>query len=181
MLWDRLTMSCPDAIREELVKMQELALTIVLTAQGIPFLHAGTEFLRTKKGVENSYNVGDSINAIDWSFKKENLTTNNYIKQLIQMRKAHPAFRMTSNEEIKKNIHFDEKAVKGTIVYSINGAALKDSWKKIIVAFNGNKKEQIISLPAGNWKQTINASKKQQAVSGKVTVEGISAAVFYQE
>ncbi len=180
-LWDRLTMSCPDAGREELVKMQELALTIVLTAQGIPFLHAGTEFLRTKKGVENSYNVGDSINAIDWSFKKENLTTNNYIKQLIQMRRAHPAFRMTSNVEIKKNIHFDEKAVKGTIVYSINGAALKDSWKKIIVAFNGNKKEQIISLPTGNWKQTINASKKQQAVSGKVTVEGISAAVFYQE
>ena len=180
-LWDRLTMSCPDATREELVKMQELALTIVLTSQGIPFLHAGTEFLRTKKGVENSYNAGDSINAIDWSFKKENLTTNNYIKQLIQMRKAHPAFRMTSNEDIKKNIYFDEKAVKGTIVYSINGAALKDSWKKIIVAFNGNKKEQVITLPVGNWKVAIGADKKQQAVSGKFTIEGVSAAVFYKE
>ena len=180
-LWDRLTMSCPDATREELVKMQELALTIVLTSQGIPFLHAGTEFLRTKKGVENSYNVGDSINAIDWSFKKENHTTNNYIKGLIQMRKAHPAFRMTSNEQMKKNIHFDEKAAKGTIVYSINGAALKDSWKKIIVAFNGNKKEHTIILPAGNWKVAIDTNKKQQAVSGKVTVDGISAAVFYQE
>ena len=180
-LWDRLTMSCPDATREELVKMQELALTIVLTSQGIPFLHAGTEFLRTKKGVENSYNAGDSINAIDWSFKKENLTTNNYIKQLIQMRKAHPAFRMTSNGQIKKNIHFDEEAVKGTIVYSINGAALKDSWKKIIVAFNGNKKEQVITLPVGNWKVAIGADKKQQAVSGKFTIEGVSAAVFYKE
>ncbi len=180
-LWDRLTMSCPDAGREELVKMQELALTIVLTSQGIPFLHAGTEFLRTKKGVENSFNAGDSINGIDWSLKKENLTTNNYIKQLIQMRKAHPAFRMTSNEDIKKNIHFDEKAIKGTIVYSINGAALKDSWKKIVVAFNGNKKEHTIILPTGNWKVAIGADKKQQAVSGKFTVEGISAAVFYQE
>ena len=180
-LWDRLTMSCPDASREELIKMQELALTIVLTSQGIPFLHAGTEFLRTKKGVENSYNVGDSINAIDWSFKKDNLATNNYIKQLIQMRKAHPAFRMTSNGDIKKNIYFDEKAAKGTIVYSINGAALKDSWKKIIVAFNGNKKEHTIILPAGNWKVAIGTDKKQQAVSGKFTLEGISAAVFYQE
>ena len=82
---------------------------------------------------------------------------------------------------IKKNIYFDEKAVKGTIVYSINGAALKDSWKKIIVAFNGTKKEQVITLPAGNWKHAINANEKQQSVSGKVTVEGISAAVFYQE
>ena len=97
------------------------------------------------------------------------------------MRKAHPAFRMTSNEAIKKNIHFDEEAAKGTIIYSINGAALKDSWKKIIVAFNGNKKEHTINLPPGNWKVAIGADKKQQAVSGKVTIEGVSAAVFYKE
>jgi pullulanase len=180
-LWDKLSLSCPDATRDELVKMQQLALTIVLTSQGIPFLHAGTEFLRTKKGVENSYNAGDSINAIDWSLKAENIETNNYIIKLIKMRKAHPAFRMTSNDEIKKNIHFDEKAAKGTIVYTINGAALKDRWKKIVVALNGSKNDQTISLPAGKWRVAIDAHKTQQPVSGKVTVEGISAAVFYRE
>lgn len=180
-LWDKLSLSCPDATREELVKMQQLALTIVLTSQGIPFLHAGTEFLRTKKGVENSYNAGDSINAIDWSMKAENIETNNYIIKLIKMRKAHPAFRMTSNDEIKKNIRFNEKAPDGTIVYTINGAALKDSWKKIVVALNGSKTDQTISLPTGKWKVATSANKKQKNVSGKVTVEGISAAVFYQE
>jgi len=180
-LWDKLSLSCPDATREELVKMQQLALTIVLTSQGIPFLHAGTEFLRTKNGVENSYNAGDSINAIDWSMKAENIETNNYIIKLIKMRKAHPAFRMTSNDEINKNIRFNEKAPDGTIVYTINGAALKDSWKKIVVALNGSKTDQTISLPAGNWKVATSANKKQKNVSGKIAVEGISAAVFYQE
>ena len=76
------------------------------------------------------------------------------------MRKAHPAFRMTSNVEIKKNIHFDEKVPDGTIVYTINGAALKDSWKKIVVALNSSKNDQAISLPAGKWKVFIDANKK---------------------
>ena len=71
-LWDKLYLSCPEASRMELVKMQKLALTIVLTSQGIPFLHAGTEFLRDKNEVENSYNSGDSINAINWEMKKQN-------------------------------------------------------------------------------------------------------------
>ena len=180
-LWDKLSLSCPYATRDELVKMQQLALTIVLTSQGIPFLHAGTEFLRTKKGVENSYNAGDSINAIDWSMKADNIETNNYIIKLIKMRKAHPAFRMSNNDEIKNYIHFDENAAKGTIVYTINGAALKDSWKKILVVLNGSKNEQTINLPAGKWKVVIDATKKQQPVSGKVSVERISAAIFYQQ
>ena len=138
-LWDKLVLSCPDASREELVKMQQLALTIVLTSQGIPFLHAGTEFLRNKKGVENSYNAGDSINAIDWAMKKENLFVNIYVAALIKMRRAHPAFRMTTNEQIKKQLHFDENVPAGVIAYSINGAAVGDKWKKIYVAFNGSK------------------------------------------
>ena len=97
-LWDKLSLSYPDASKEDITKMQQLSLTIVLTSQGIPFLHAGTEFLRNKNGVENSYNSGDSINEIDWSLKSKNIATFNLVQQLIKMRKAHPAFRMTTNE-----------------------------------------------------------------------------------
>ena len=180
-LWDKLTLSCPDASKEELVKMQQLSLTIVLTSQGIPFLHAGTEFLRNKKGVENSYNAGDSINAIDWSMKKENLATNNYVVALIKLRKEHPAFRMVTNEQIKKYIHFDHNAAAGTIAYTINGAAVKDKWKTIFIAFNGSKDFKTISLPPGNWQTAIDDGSKNKPISGKKNLSGFSAMILYRE
>ena len=79
---------------------------MVLTSQGISFLHAGTEFLRTKKGNENSYNAGDSINAIDWSLKTKNKDVFDYVKALIKMRKEHPAFRMRTGKEVADHIVF---------------------------------------------------------------------------
>ena len=157
-LWDKLSLSCKGATTEDLIKMQKLALTIVLTSQGIPFLHAGTEFLRNKKGVENSYNAGDSINHIDWSMKEKNKEVNAYVKSLIKIRKEHPAFRMTTNLLIKKNIIFDESAAAGTISYTINGTGVKDSWKKILVAFNGSNVNKEIILPKGKWKIAINTA-----------------------
>lgn len=180
-LWDKLSLSCPDASRDELVKMHKLALTIVLTSQGIPFLHAGTEFLRNKNGVENSYNAGDSINAIDWGMKKTNAAVSQYIKALIKMRRAHPAFRLVSNEQIKKYIHFDQNAVAGTIVYTIDGAAVKDSWKKIVVAFNGNKEVKTISLPPGKWQNGMSVAGKHTTVSGQINLAGFGSMILHQE
>jgi pullulanase len=71
-LWDKLAISAKNATESERREMDKLAMSIVLTSQGISFLHAGTEFLRTKKGVENSFESPDSINAIDWSLKTKN-------------------------------------------------------------------------------------------------------------
>lgn len=71
-LWDKIALSVPEASEADRKKMHELALTIVLTSQGIPFLHAGSEFLRSKFGEENSYNKGDSVNAIRWDLKTAN-------------------------------------------------------------------------------------------------------------
>ena len=100
-LWDKLAISAATATNEERVSMHKLALSIVLTSQGISFLHAGTEFLRSKKGVENSYNSPDSINAIDWSLKTKNREVFDYVQQLIKMRKTHPAFTMQTAAQIK--------------------------------------------------------------------------------
>ena len=157
-LFDKLKLSCPDAGDEQLREMHKLALTIVLGSQGICFLHAGTEFLRSKKGIENSYESGDSINAIDWDLKTKNKDVYDYVRKLIAMRKAHRAFRMTSSEEIARNLVFDH-AAGGFISYTINGAAVGDRWSKIYVAFNGSGVAQKIFLPSGKWKPFITNGK----------------------
>ncbi|MGC4100794.1 type I pullulanase [Ferruginibacter sp.] len=144
-LWDKLAISAPKATVEERTQMHKLALSIVLTSQGISFLHAGTEFLRSKQGVENSYNAGDSINAIDWNLKSTNKAVFEYVQALIAMRKAHPAFRMSTAEQVRNNIKFLE-TVTGVIGYEINGAAVGDKWKTIHVFYNGTDSEQYISL-----------------------------------
>lgn len=180
-LWDKLLMSCPDASKEELVKMHKLSLTIVLTSQGIPFLHAGTEFLRNKKGVENSFNAGDSINAINCSMKKENYGVYEYVAALIKMRKEHPAFRLVNDEQVKKCIRFDKRAPAGTIAYTINGSASKDKWKKIFIAFNGNKNFKNIKLPPGQWQTALNWGSLNKPISGNLNLSGYSSMIVYQQ
>lgn len=150
-LWDKLKISVQNSRAESRESMHKLALSIVLTSQGISFLHAGTEFLRTKKEVENSYESPDSINAIDWSLKTKNRKVAEYIQALIKLRKDHPAFRMISAKDIAANIRFIENMPENVIGYSIDGNAVNDSWKKIIVFFNGSDKPKEVSLPEERW------------------------------
>jgi len=177
-LWDKLALSRPDATEEDRKYMHQLALTIVLTSQGIPFLHAGTEFLRSKNGVENSYNAGDSINAIQWSLKKQHADVVNYVKRLINMRKEHPAFRMTTAQQVAQNIAF-ENASPGTIAYTINGEAMQDNWKKIWIAFNGTGDEKEINLPTGDWRTAINMNAN--VMPGKVHLKKYSSVILFRE
>jgi pullulanase len=74
-----------------------------------------------KKGVENSYNSPDSINAIDWNLKTVNLDLFKYVSKLIKLRKEHPCFRMATAQQVSENIHFENGNPAGTIVYTING------------------------------------------------------------
>ncbi len=180
-LWDKINLSCKDATEADRKKMHRLAHTIVLTSQGIPFLHAGTEFMRSKQGVENSYKSSDSINAIDWKLKNENISLNNFMKQLIGMRREHPAFRMNTAEQIQKYIRFDEQAAAGTVVYSIDGAAVGDQWKKIWIAFNGTNTEKEANLPAGNWKTALNTEPDGPKHAGHMHLKKYSAVVLFQE
>jgi len=158
-LWDKLTISATDATEEERKQMHKLALSIVLTSQGISFLHAGTEFLRTKKGVENSYNSSDSINEIDWSLKTKNKEVFEYVKGLIKMRKQHPAFRLKTTEQIASLIRFDEKTSEGVIIYEIDGNGVADKWGKIRVMFNGTNRIQHFQFDNANWKTAILNNK----------------------
>jgi pullulanase len=158
-LWDRLLNSTPQDTEGDRIRMHKLAQTIVLTSQGIPFLHAGTEFLRTKKGVENSFNSPDDINQIDWERKAKYMDVFNYFKDLVALRKKHPAFRMASTEDIVKKLEFLPQYTEGVVAYTLNGKAVGDKWKKIIVAYNGTKDVKTIEIPKGKWKVVLDGEK----------------------
>lgn len=105
-LADRLKATMPDASVEELAALQKLAETFVFTSQGVPFIFAGDEMMRDKKGVHNSYNSPDSINTIDWKNKTVHKDVFEYVKGLIAMRKAHPAFRMGDADMVRRQLEF---------------------------------------------------------------------------
>jgi pullulanase len=157
-LWDKLAISAAEYSEAERREMHKLALGIVLTSQGISFLHAGTEFLRSKRGVENSFESGDSINAIDWDLKMKNKDVFDYVQGLIAMRRAHPGFRMTGASLVAANIEF-LPVDSGMVAYTINGAVVGDTWKKILVLYNGSGALRKIDLPAGKWKKFILGNK----------------------
>jgi pullulanase len=179
-LWDKLAISAKNTTEAERKEMDKLAMSIVLTSQGISFLHAGTEFLRTKKGVENSFESPDSINAIDWSLKTSNKEIFEYLKGLIKMRKEHPAFRMKTTKEIAANIQFIDPGQKGSVTYIINGEKVNDRWKKIFVVLNSDLKKTI-SLPNGIWKTVILNNHFEDIVIPKLIAEPYSCTILYQE
>ena len=180
-LWDKLALSCPDAPEETRKQMHMLALTIVLTSQGIPFLHAGAEFLRTKNGVENSYNSPDSINALDWHRKHRYKDVVGYTKELIRLRKEHPAFRMYTGAQIAENIRFDTQLPPGIIAYTLDGAAMQDSWKKIWVAFNGSSTGQNLRLPSGSWHTALAMDGNTDTHTGNISLPAYNAVILYLE
>lgn len=164
-LTDKLAKSMPDASVDDRLRAAKLAQTIVFTSQGTPFMFAGEEVFRDKQGVHNSYKSPDSINAIDWTQKHTYADQFNYYKELIRLRKAHPAFRMRTAEEIAKNIVFDKVNEPNLISYSIKNNANGDSWKEIKLVFNGSNDAKTVKVGKGDW--TIVAE------DGKINADGL--------
>ena len=161
-LFDKLKISNHDDSEAELIKKHKLANTIVMTSQGVPFLHAGVGFLRTKQGVENSYNWPDSINRIEWPRKAEYREVFDYYRDLVKLRKNHPAFRMTSAEDIRKNLEFPDFDIPNVVAFELKNFANGDSWKNIVVIYNASDKEQIIDIPFGKWTEVFNENGLNQ-------------------
>ncbi len=179
-LWDKLAISAKDATEAQRKEMHKLALSIVLTSQGIPFLHAGTEFLRSKKGVENSYESPDNINEIDWDQKTANKDVTDYVKGLIQLRKAHPAFRIKDKAAITANVRFVSTGY-GIIIYEISARTVGDSWQKILVCLNGNTSAKTAPL-IGKWKVAVenNAFVEEKALERSLRMAPTSCTILYQ-
>ena len=133
--------------------------SLIILAQGTPFIQAGQEFLRTKGGEPNSYNLPDSVNNLMWGERVTQAKTVAYYKGLIALRKAHKAFRMNTPAAINANLKF-LSAPSDVLAYSINGKAAGDSWSSIVVISNPNSSAKKVTLPAsGTWIATVLGDK----------------------
>lgn len=190
-LWDKLSVSCPEASEEKKKAMNRLCAAIVFTSQGVPFIQAGEEFLRSKplpekKGfAENSYNMPDAVNSIKWDNIHEYPDMIAYYKGLMALRKAHPVFRMQSEAEMTQNLCFLSDTPENVVAYLLKGKGADDTPENILVIFNGNDEEILYNLPEGKWKilvddKTAGAEVKKN-ISEKTDVEPLSALVLEKE
>jgi len=182
-LYDKLKISQPKASEKEIKAMHKLATAIVLTSQGTPFLHAGSEMMRTKNGEHNSYKSPDSINQIDWNLKVENADVVKYYQNLIKLRKEHPAFRMPKAKDVQENLEF-LNVEDGFVSYQLKNNANNDSWKTILVIYNAQKNNVHYSLKK-SWNVAILGDnfdfEGQEKISEKVTIPARSMAILFQQ
>lgn len=141
----------PGITPEQLVRLDKLAQTVVFTSQGIPFIYAGEEVMRDKKGVDNSYKSPDAVNAIDWRRKTTNEDVFTYYKRLIDLRKSHPAFRMGDAEMVRRHLEFLPVEGNNLIAFLLKEHANGDRWEDIIVAFNSRTTPARLEVPAGKY------------------------------
>lgn len=170
---------------EELMRLDMLAQTIVMTSQGIPFIWNGEEIMRDKKGVHNSFCSPDAVNAIDWSLKAKNKALFDYYCGLIAMRKAHPAFWMGKADLVRKNVTFLDTP-DCVVAYRIQGEAVKDSWKDIIVVVNANRHDVRFTLPTtDNYTAVLKDGEINLnglgEVQGEVTVAAQRALILIKQ
>ncbi len=185
-LVDKLRLSVPDAEEEELIRFHKLAQTIVFTSQGVPFLRAGEELFHDKKGVHNSFESPDSINQIDWSHKSTYADIHQYHQDLIALRKAHPAFRIPTTEGVNQWLRFMDTQQSGVIAYTLGENANGDSWKEILVVFNGNRHPVSIQLPEKKWQVAcingrIDPAGKEKHPGGDTQVHASSALILFRK
>lgn len=176
----------------ELIRIDQLAQTAVFTSQGVPFILSGEEMLRDKKGVHNSYNSPDSINHLDWNNLQRYPQLFTYYKNLIQLRKNHPAFRLATGDKVRQHLEFlpavNSKDVKqdclvGFLLKDLQGI---DAWKTIVVIYNFNKEAKEMAIPEGNYtiaccNGTIDEAGLGEVSGKEVLVDGLSALILFQK
>jgi pullulanase len=184
-VWDKLTVCLSDEDEENRKKYHRLATTIVILSQGIPFLHSGQEFFRTKKGVGNSYQSPNEINQLDWDRKSEYDHHVKYVKGMIAIRKYHRAFRLPTAALIRKHMRFLplKRPLIGWVLQDVGGFGPCDS---IIVLINPTKTEEEIDLPEGNWDVLANEDVSGIApihtvTNHKISVKPISSCVLFRK
>ena len=159
---------------DELIRLNLLAQTAVFTSQGVPFMLAGEELLRDKQGVHNSFESPDEINHIDWSRKTAYPQVFDYYKNLIRLRRNHPAFRLGNADLVRKHLEFLE-APEAVVAFRLKGYAGRDDWRDIIVILNANKTAVEVTIPEGSY--TVVCCDGQIVESGLGTLEGTKALV----
>ena len=140
----------PGTPTPELIRLDLLAQTAVFTSQGVPFMLSGEELLRNKKGVHNSFESPDSVNHLDWGNKTRYPQVFEYYKNLIALRKHHPAFRLGSADLVRKHLEFIDAPIQ-VVAYRLKNYAGRDDWRDIIVILNASKEPQEVTIPDGTY------------------------------
>ncbi|MCR5322583.1 MAG: type I pullulanase [Lachnospiraceae bacterium] len=191
-LFDKIQSSKQQSSRDDQIRMNNLAAAFYMTAQGIPFMQAGEEILRTKVKSDgtfesNSYSSSDLVNNIKWATldDSEYKTELEYYKGLIELRKNHPAFRLTSGSEISEKVKSVTGLDKNVVAFDISGDVKDEIADRIFVIFNPNETETTVELPDGKWDVCVAGEKAGLDVirsvdNGKIAVEPISAMVLIQ-
>ena len=182
-LFDRIALAAPEAPFDVLVKMNHLAAAFTILSQGIPFMQPGEELLRTKPGRKgfdhNSFRSPDKVNSLKWETldSEEYQNTLNYYKGLISFRKAHPALRYTTRDQVWKNVHPIKCGNEHTVAFRID-----EGDQELFIIFNADTQSVSVSLPEGHWNVNISGDRAGtevlSTVKGSISVPPISAAVL---
>lgn len=182
-LWDRIAASNGDDAEADRILMAELAQAVVLTSQGVPFLQGGEEFLRTKGGDDDSYDAGDAINRFDWARAACHRDVITYSAGLIALRRAHPAFRMSTAADVRRHLRV-RGSPAGTVVFALAEHANGDAWVEIVVVYNTRRGAVPIYLSPGMW--TIVAWQGCAGIdalgqaTGMIEVPGLTCAILHR-
>lgn len=184
-LVDRLRASISGIKDDELARLDKLAQTAVFTSQGIPFIYAGEEVMRDKKGVHNSYQSPDSINAIDWSRKALHADVFAYYKGLIQLRKNHPAFRLGDADLVRRHLEFLPVEGTNVVAWRLKEHAGGDKWEDIVVVLNSRREPARVTVPQGSYTVVckdgfINEGGLAKVSGTELTVSAQSALIAWK-
>ena len=183
----------PEEVRKaELIRIDQLAQTAVFTSQGVPFILAGEEMMRDKKGVHNSYNSPDDINQLDWRNLQSYPQVFIYYKNLIQLRKNHPAFRLGTGDKVREHLEFLAPQTAKfdrndcMVVFRLKNLEGIDSWKNIVVILNFDKEAKNVQVPEGEYtvaccNGVINEEGLGHFRGNNTFVAGQSAMILYQK
>ena len=163
-----------------------------MTAEGVPFMQAGEEILRTKVKEDgsfdsNSYSSGDEVNSLKWETLDDPKYQENYefYKGLIAFRKEHPLLRLTSGDEVAARVTAVSDLDKNVLAFTMDNtdkAVEGETAEQIFLAFNPNDAATTITLPEGNWNCCVKGTKAGteviETVSGTLTVDPVSAVVL---
>ena len=182
-LTDRLRASVPGISEEEMIRLDLLAQTAVFTSQGVPFMLAGEELLRSKKGVHNSYESPDDVNQLDWTHRERYPQVFKYYCDLVALRAHHPAFRLGDAHLVRKHLEFLD-APAGVVAFRLKDYAGRDDWRNIIVILNANSETATVNIPKGMYTVVCKDGEIDEQSTSKIfgrrtTVSAQSALILH--
>ena len=187
-LWDKLLCvryEKPEFTARDTVALAQnrLAAGIYLTSFGLPFMQAGEEFARTKKGVGNSYRSSPGLNRLDWNRAEQYHALVDYYRGLLALRAAFPRLGSTDRHAPEALQFFAlEQPLVGWTLPAVwgDGAA----WSALCVFYNPTDTTRTVPLPAGRWKLLSDGTSsslwrgQSRVFTGNAPLAPYSATVF---